>query len=93
MDQRTIHPPPFSGNGPRVGSLCTGYGGLDDAVRAVLGGETVWHADNDPGASAILAHHWPTVPNLGDITAVDWAAVEPVDVVTGGYPCQPFSVA
>ncbi|MGW7001343.1 DNA cytosine methyltransferase [Streptomyces sp. NPDC054933] len=82
---------------PRIGSLCTGYGGLDEAVRQVYGGETVWHADIDPGASAILAHHWPTVPNLGDLTTTDWHQV--VDtfgrphIVTGGYPCQPFSDA
>lgn len=79
--------------GPRIGSLCTGYGGLDMAVRAVLGGQTVWHADNDPGAAALLAHHWPDVPNLGDITAVHWPDVAPVDVLTAGYPCQPFSMS
>ncbi|WP_406289568.1 DNA cytosine methyltransferase [Embleya sp. NBC_00896] len=79
--------------GLRIGSLCTGYGGLDDAVRAVLGGETAWHADNDPGASAILAHHWPHVPNLGDITKTDFRAVAPVDVMTAGFPCQPVSAA
>ncbi|WP_037693648.1 MULTISPECIES: DNA cytosine methyltransferase [Streptomyces] len=77
----------------RIGSLCTGYGGLDMAVQNVLGGTPVWVADNDPGASRILAHHFPLVPNLGDLTAVDWQQVEPVDVVCGGYPCQPFSTA
>lgn len=77
----------------RLGSLCTGYGGLESAVGQVLPIETVWHADPDPGAAAILAHHWPTVPNLGDITATDWTSVLPVDVLTAGYPCQPFSLA
>lgn len=76
----------------RLGSLCTGYGGLDMAVQHVFGGSLAWVADNDPGASRILAHHFP-VPNLGDLTAVDWHAVEPVDILTGGYPCQPFSSA
>ncbi len=79
--------------GLRIGSVCSGYRGLDMAVEALFGGSTVWVADNDPGASRILAHHLPQVPNLGDITAVDWARVEPVDVVCGGYPCQPFSTA
>lgn len=78
---------------PRIGSLCSGYRGLDAAVEAVFGGTTAWVSDIDPGASAILAHHWPTVPNLGDLTTVDWTAVEPVDIVCGGYPCQPFSDA
>jgi DNA (cytosine-5)-methyltransferase 1 len=77
----------------RIGSLCTGYGGLDMAVHSVLGGALVWVADNDPGAARILAHHHPGVPNLGDITAVDWQQVPPIDIVLGGYPCQPFSSA
>ena len=58
-----------------------------------LGGELAWVADNDPGAARILAHHYPDVPNLGDITAVDWAAVTLVNILIGGYPCQPFSDA
>ncbi|MFB7212738.1 DNA cytosine methyltransferase [Streptomyces sp. NPDC056255] len=82
---------------PRVASFCTGYGGLDDAVMRVLGGELAWVADNDPGASRIIAHHHPDVPNLGDITVADWQHVldeygRP-DIATGGYPCQPFSGA
>ncbi len=77
----------------RIGSLFSGYGGLDLAAREVLGGTVVWHCDNDPGASAVLAHRRPNVPNLGDITTVDWAAVEPVEVLTGGPPCQDVSAA
>lgn len=77
----------------RIGSVCTGYGGLDDAVQRVFGGELVWVADNDPGAAAILAHHYPNVPNLGDVTAVDWDQVPPIDVLTMGFPCQDVSVA
>lgn len=77
----------------RTGSLFTGYGGLEMAVNAFLGAETAWLSDIDPGACKILAHHWPDVPNIGDITAVDWAAVEPVDILTGGFPCQDVSHA
>lgn len=88
----TTHPAPL-----RIGSLCTGYGGLDTAVQAVLGGRLAWVADPDPGAAAILAHHHPTVPNLGDITTVDWHQVlaehGPVDVAEMGFPCQDVSVA
>jgi DNA (cytosine-5)-methyltransferase 1 len=77
----------------KTGSLCSGAGGLDLAVHAVTGGELAWVADPDPGAAAILAHRFSSVPNLGDITAVDWGSVEPVDALTAGFPCQPFSAA
>lgn len=78
---------------PRIGSLCTGYGGLDIAVQQVFGGTVAWHADIDPGAAAILAHHYPHIPNLGDITTVDYDHVEPVDILTAGFPCQDVSLA
>jgi DNA (cytosine-5)-methyltransferase 1 len=72
----------------RVGSLFTGYGGLDMAV----GGDLAWYSEIEPAACKVLsAHH--DAPNLGDIKKIDWATVAPVDVMTGGYPCQPFSHA
>jgi DNA (cytosine-5)-methyltransferase 1 len=76
-----------------VGELCAGYGGLGRAVEQVFGAELRWYSEFDPAPSAIMAHHWPGVPNLGDMTAVDWAAVEPVDVLSGGTPCQDLSHA
>lgn len=77
----------------KVGSLFSGYGGLDLAVCEVFGANMAWHAETEPGPAAILAAHWPDVPNLGDITAVDWSQVEPIDVLTGGFPCQDISAA
>jgi DNA (cytosine-5)-methyltransferase 1 len=77
--------------GLTAGSLCTGYGGLDIAAAAVLGTRLAWVAEADRHASAVLARNWPDVPNLGDITALDWAAVPPVDLVTAGWPCQDIS--
>ena len=73
----------------KVGSLFSGYGGLDMAV----GGDLAWYSEIEPAACTVLEQLHPDVPNLGDITAVDWSQVEPVDVITGGYPCQPFSNA
>lgn len=77
-----------------VGSLCTGYGGLDLAAEIALGPlRHRWYAEVDPAAAAIVADHWPGVPNLGDITAVDFNQVDPVDVLVAGYPCQGESMA
>jgi hypothetical protein len=76
--------------GPRIGSLCTGYGGLDLAVEVVCGGRLVWYAETDRHAQTVLANRWPGVANLGDIRTVDWAAVEPVDILTAGFPCQDY---
>jgi DNA (cytosine-5)-methyltransferase 1 len=77
----------------RVGSLCTGYGGLDMAAMAVLGGHLAWCADNDRHVSALLAVRYPGIRNLGDITALDWSRVEPVDIICAGFPCQDISNA
>jgi DNA (cytosine-5)-methyltransferase 1 len=77
----------------RVGSLFTGYGGLDMAVINTFGGEVAWYSEIDKAACQVLAVDYPEIENLGDITKVDWSAVAPVDILTGGYPCQPFSAA
>lgn len=77
----------------KIGSLCSGYGGLDQAVQAVFGGEMAWHSEVDKHANAVLLAHWPTVPNLGDLTKTDWGSVQRVHILTAGYPCQPFSHA
>ena len=81
---------------PRLGSLCTGYGGLDLAASAVFGAKPAWFADNDPDAAKVLAHHHRRVPNLGDITALDFAdreRVPRVEILTAGWPCQDISIA
>lgn len=76
----------------KIGSLCTGYGGLDIAVEAYFDAEMVWCAENDKYASKVIELRF-NKPNLGDIKQIDWASVEPIDILTAGYPCQPFSHA
>jgi DNA (cytosine-5)-methyltransferase 1 len=76
----------------KVGSLCTGYGGLDLAVEAYFNAEMVWCAENDKYASKVLEARF-NKPNLNDIKTINWDEVEPIDILTAGYPCQPFSHA
>jgi DNA (cytosine-5)-methyltransferase 1 len=88
----------------RIGSLFSGYGGLDMAVGEFFGAVPAWHCQWEPPdkkgrpdphqfAAQVLAHRYPGVPNLGDITAVNWDQVEPVDILTGGFPCTDLSLA
>lgn len=75
------------------------FSGIEAATLAwePLGWEPVAFCEIDPFPSAVLAHHWPDVPNLGDITKVDWDKFKEehgaVDLVVGGSPCQSFSIA
>jgi DNA (cytosine-5)-methyltransferase 1 len=77
----------------KIGSLFSGYGGLDLAVSKVTGAEVAWHCEWEDAPSAILEKHFPGVPNYKDVTQVDFTKVEPVDILTGGFPCQDLSLA
>jgi DNA (cytosine-5)-methyltransferase 1 len=86
-------PPGVASSGCGPGACATSYGGLDLAVAAVLGAALAWCAETGRHAGAVLAARFPGVPNLGDLTRVDWAAVPPVDLVTAGFTCQGISTA
>lgn len=75
---------------PVLGSICTGIGGLDLAVEAHFGAELVWCAEIDHAASLVLAARFSGVPNLGDFRD---ATPPAVDILCGGFPCQPVSSA
>ncbi|MFJ4168352.1 DNA cytosine methyltransferase [Paenarthrobacter sp. NPDC089714] len=77
----------------RAGELCAGYGGLALAIEEVFGATTAWFSEFDPAPSKILAYRWPDVPNHGDMTKIDWSAIEQVDLISGGTPCQDLSTA
>ena len=77
----------------KIGSLFSGYGGLDLAVSRVFDAEVVWHCEWEDAPSAVLEAHWPGVPNYRDVSKVDFTLVERVDILTGGFPCQDVSLA
>lgn len=80
----------------RFGSVCSGIEAASVAWEP-LGWRAAWFSEIEPFPSAVLAHHYPQVPNLGDMTAlperIRSGEVEAPDVLAGGTPCQAFSVA
>ncbi|ADP84815.1 C-5 cytosine-specific DNA methylase [Pseudofrankia inefficax] len=81
----------------RVLSLCSGIGALDLGLERA-GLTTVGQVERDPFCQRVLARHWPEVPRHDDVlTTTEWWTAQPdrptVDVVAGGFPCQPASVA
>ena len=80
----------------KYGSVCSGIEAASKAWEP-LGWKPAWFSEIEPFPSAVLAHHWPEVTNLGDMTkiadAVRAGDVEAPDVLVGGTPCQAFSIA
>lgn len=74
-------------------SLFTGIGGLDLAAEWA-GFKTILQVEMDDYANKVLEKHWPDVPRVRDIRDVTRdSIIGPVTVISGGFPCQPFSTA
>jgi DNA (cytosine-5)-methyltransferase 1 len=79
----------------RVATVCTGI----DAVRVAwepLGCSFAWSSEIEPFPCAVLKHHYPETPNLGDMTLITKDTLDAhgrIDALVGGTPCQSFSVA
>lgn len=73
--------------------LFSGIGGFALGLRWAGGFETVGFCEIDPYCRRVLAKHWPGVPIHDNIRTLDPAAIGPVDIVTGGFPCKQTSVA
>ena len=76
----------------RYGSVCSGIEAATVAWHS-LGWEAAWFSEIENFPSAVLAHHYPAVPNYGDMTKFEEWPNEPIDLLVGGTPCQSFSVA
>lgn len=77
----------------KYGSVCSGVEAATAAWHP-LGWEPQWFSEIEKFPSAVLAHHYPDVPNLGDMTQFkEWPIDRSIDLLVGGTPCQSFSVA
>lgn len=78
----------------RVLDLFSGIGGFSLGLERTGGFETVAFCEIDPYCRKVLKKHWPNVPCFEDVTKLKGEDIDgPVDVITGGFPCQPFSHA
>ena len=75
--------------------LFSGIGGFALGLESTGGFKTVGFCDNEPFAQKVLKKHWPDVPCYEDVrdVGVDTVGYRGIDIITGGFPCQPYSVA
>ena len=77
----------------KVLSLFAGIGGIDLGLESTGRFETIQFVEFDAFCQHILRRHWPDVPIWGDVKTFDPDSCGDIDLLCGGYPCQPFSVA
>jgi|TARA_R110000823_G_C15867131_1_gene493790 DNA (cytosine-5)-methyltransferase 1 len=77
----------------KVLSLFAGIGGIDLGLESTGRFETVQFVEYERFCQHILRRHWPDVPIWGDVKTFDPDSCGDIDLICGGYPCQPFSVA
>jgi DNA (cytosine-5)-methyltransferase 1 len=82
----------IDGMAPTFGSLFAGIGGIDLGLERA-GWLCQWQVEIDPFCQSVLAAHWPDVPRYSDIKRLRLDDLPAVDLVAGGFPCQPVSVA
>lgn len=75
----------------RFGELFAGVGGIGLGLERA-GMECCWQVENDPFCQKVLEKHWPNVARILDVREAGKRTLEPVDLICGGFPCQPFSV-
>lgn len=78
--------------GLTLGSLFDGIAGFPLAA-ALVGIKTIWTSEIDPNCVKISARHFPDAKQLGDITKLNGAEIDPVDIISFGSPCQNLSTA
>jgi DNA (cytosine-5)-methyltransferase 1 len=74
------------------GSLFTGVGGIDRGLDAA-GFKTKWQVELNPYCLKVLNKHYPNVPKFNDVTKCGRHNLEPVNIISGGFPCQDVSIA
>lgn len=77
----------------KILDLFSGIGGFSLGLEKTGGFETVAFCEIDPFCQKVLKKHWPDVPCYEDVRTMDAIGLGRIDLITGGYPCQPFSTA